>query len=192
MKPIENTDPRDALRHHDAIIPRTRFPEIDLYMDQLTTFMDEKLKLCKRVESEKILTKTMINNYSKDKILPASVNKKYSQAHMMLLVLIYHLKATLSMGDIQRLLKHIGEGDELAAMYDAFTELQADIITRAETELPRVLADAEKLLHDGDEKARTLAAVLALSLEAAAKKRQAEQLLDKCFAQEKTDKPAKA
>ena len=192
MNQTDLATPQTLPNQRDAILPRGRIPEIDLYMDQLTTFMDDKLAPCKRAEGEKILTKTMINNYSKDKLLPASVNKKYSQAHMMLLVLIYHLKSTLSMSDIQQLLKHLGGGDALAAMYDAFTALQARVIDRAEEELPRVLSEAGVLLPEGDEKARTLAAVLALSLEAAAKKRQAEQLLDAFFAPEKAEKPAKA
>jgi len=165
-------------RFEDVIIPRDKIPEIDLYMDQLTTFMDEKLKECKRTEDERVLTKTMINNYSKDKMLPASNNKKYSRAHMMLLVLIYHLKATMTIGDIQTLLKHIGEGDELAAMYDAFTAMQADVAARANEALSQTLAAAEALLPDGSEKAKALAAVLSLSLEAAAKKRMAERILD--------------
>lgn len=40
-------------------------PNIGLYMDQVTTFMDEQLEACKRYEDDKILTKTMINNYAK-------------------------------------------------------------------------------------------------------------------------------
>lgn len=42
-------------------------PNIDLYMDQVTTFMDEHLAGTKRRDEDKILTKTMINNYSKNK-----------------------------------------------------------------------------------------------------------------------------
>ena len=161
-----------------AIIPRDKLPEIDLYMDQLTTFIDDKLKACKRTDDERVLTKTMINNYSKDKMLPASINKKYSQVHMMLLVLIYHLKATMTIGDIQQVLKQVGEGGELAAMYDAFTAMQTTVAARAETAASEAMGEAKALLPDGDEKAQTMAAVLALSLEAAAKKRLAEQMLD--------------
>ena len=46
-------------------------PNIGLYMDQVTTFMDEQLEACKRYEDDKILTKTMINNYAKNNLLPA-------------------------------------------------------------------------------------------------------------------------
>ena len=65
-------------------------PNIDLYMDQVTTFMDSKLKNTTRYPSEdKILTKTMINNYAKNDLLPPPVKKKYSKEHMILLIMIY-------------------------------------------------------------------------------------------------------
>ena len=43
-------------------------PNIDLYMDQVTTFMEEQLSSTKRYEDDKILTKTMINNYAKNNL----------------------------------------------------------------------------------------------------------------------------
>ena len=43
-------------------------PDIELYMDQITTFMEEHLKSSKRFEEDKILTKTMINNYDSSNI----------------------------------------------------------------------------------------------------------------------------
>ncbi len=75
-------------------------PNIDLYMDQVTTFMNKGLSRYKRNEQDKILTKTMINNYTKAKIFPAPIKKKYSPAHLMLLIMIYHLKSVLSIHDI--------------------------------------------------------------------------------------------
>ena len=81
-------------------------PNIDLYMDQVTTFMDEKLQSTTRNPGEdKILTKTMINNYAKNDLLPPPVKKKYSKEHMMILIMIYYLKGVLSFTDIQKLLK---------------------------------------------------------------------------------------
>ena len=59
-------------------------PSIELYMDQVTTFMDSKLKnTTRKPEEDKILTKTMINNYAKDNLLPPPVKKKYSKDHMI-------------------------------------------------------------------------------------------------------------
>ena len=79
-------------------------PNIDLYMDQVTTFMDEHLSDCKRREDDKILTKTMINNYTKNNLLPPPVKKKYSKEHLYVLTFIYYFKNILSISDIQTLL----------------------------------------------------------------------------------------
>lgn len=67
-------------------------PNINLYMDQVTTFMDEQLASTKRYPDDKILTKTMINNYTKNNLLPPPVKKKYSREHLLLLVFIYYFK----------------------------------------------------------------------------------------------------
>lgn len=83
-------------------------PNIELYMDQVTTFMDSRLKSSMRNPKEdKILTKTMINNYAKNDLLPPPVKKKYSKEHVLLLIFIYYYKGILSIGDIQTLLKPI-------------------------------------------------------------------------------------
>lgn len=85
-------------------------PNIDLYMDQVTTFMDTRLRSTARYPGEdKILTKTMINNYAKNDLLPPPVKKKYSKEHVLLLIFIYYYKGILSISDIQTLLKPITE-----------------------------------------------------------------------------------
>ena len=84
-------------------------PNIGLYMDQVTTFMDEQLEACKRYEDDKILTKTMINNYAKNNLLPAPEKKKYSKEHVLTLLFIYYFKNLLSINDIQSLLNPLTE-----------------------------------------------------------------------------------
>ena len=84
-------------------------PNIDLYMDQVTTFMDTHLSASKRFGEDKILTKTMINNYAKNDLLPPPVKKKYSKEHVLLLIFIYYYKGILSISDIQTLLKPVTE-----------------------------------------------------------------------------------
>ena len=79
-------------------------PNIGLYMDQVTTFMDKQLEACKRHDEDKILTKTMINNYAKNNLLPAPEKKKYSKEHVLTLLFIYYFKNLLSISDIQTLL----------------------------------------------------------------------------------------
>lgn len=79
-------------------------PNIDLYMDQVTTFMEEQLAHSKRYQEDKILTKTMINNYAKNNLLPSPEKKRYSKDHLLMLIFIYYFKNILSITDIQKLL----------------------------------------------------------------------------------------
>lgn len=94
--------------HLDYISPDD-IPNIELYMDQVTTFMESQLAGCKRAPEDKILTKTMINNYSKNRLLPPSNKKKYSKEHIILLIYIYYLKNFLSITDIKNLLTPLTE-----------------------------------------------------------------------------------
>ena len=90
-------------------IPPEDIPDIGLYMDQVTTLMDTRLAGSKRYPDDKILTKTMINNYTKNHLLPPSDKKKYSREHVFLLIMIYYLKSMLSISDIQSLLEPLSE-----------------------------------------------------------------------------------
>jgi len=80
-------------------------PNIDLYMDQVTKFMDEHLESSKRHSDDKLLTKTMINNYTKNDLLPSPEKKKYTKDHMYTLLFIYYLKNVMPMDDTQSILK---------------------------------------------------------------------------------------
>lgn len=93
---IQHIDPEDI-------------PNIDLYMDQVTTFMEKRLKNTTRNPEDKILTKTMINNYAKNNLLPPPVRKKYSKEHILLLIFIYYYKGILSISDIQTLLTPLSD-----------------------------------------------------------------------------------
>ncbi len=84
-------------------------PEIELYMDQVIKFMDDRFSSLKRYEGDKMLTKTMINNYSKNKLLPSPEKKKYGKDHMLLLVFIYYFKNVLSIKDIRSILSPLTE-----------------------------------------------------------------------------------
>ena len=96
----------ESVSRIDYIKPED-IPNIDLYMDQVTTFMEEQLVSSKRYADDKILTKTMINNYAKNKLLPPPEKKRYSKEHVLMLIFIYYFKNILSINDIQTLLTPI-------------------------------------------------------------------------------------
>ena len=92
-------------------------PELDLYMDQVIQLFDSKFNDSKRNEEDKALTKTMVNNYAKGKLLMTIKNKKYSKEHLILMSLIYNLKGGLSIGDIKSSLNKIVETFENGEEY---------------------------------------------------------------------------
>lgn len=114
-----------ALRNTDYIKPND-IPNIDLYMDQVTKFMDENLESSKRFDSDKLLTKTMINNYTKNDLLPPPEKKKYSKDHMYMLVFIYYLKNFLSIRDVKKIISPMSE-----MFFDSDAEISLDEIYSA-------------------------------------------------------------
>lgn len=96
----------ESVSRIDYIKPED-IPNIDLYMDQVTTFMEEQLVSSKRYADDKILTKTMINNYAKNKLLPPPEKKRYSKEHVLMLIFIYYFKNILSINDTG--LRHLRE-----------------------------------------------------------------------------------
>ncbi len=110
-------------------IKLSEIPNIDLYMDQVTSFMEEHMQHSKRRSEDKILTKTMINNYAKNKLLPPPAKKRYSKEHMLLLIFIYYFKGILSLNDIQSLMKPVTErffhGEDGFNIEDIYREVYA-------------------------------------------------------------------
>ena len=115
-------------------IKSSDLPNIDLYMDQVTTFMQNKLKNSSRnPEEDKILTKTMINNYAKNDLLPPPVKKKYTREHLVMLIFIYYSKGLLSINDIQTMLGPLtdryfdSEGSiDLCSIYDEVFSMEEE------------------------------------------------------------------
>lgn len=92
----------DVMCDHD--ITPNDVPMLDLYMDQVLTLFNEGLEQNKRYPQDKLLTKTMINNYSKEKLLLPVKGKKYTRQHIIQMLCIYHLKQTLALADVKALL----------------------------------------------------------------------------------------
>ena len=103
-------------------------PGIELYMDQVIKFMDDHFASLKRYEGDKMLTKAMINNYTKNKLLPSPEKKKYGKDHMLLLIFIYYFKNVLSIKDINSILTPLTENffdksDEDVSLSDIYDEV---------------------------------------------------------------------
>jgi len=203
-------DNNDLLNSILASLDRVQYispdeiPGIDLYMDQVTTFMDSHLRSTARHPGEdKILTKTMINNYAKNDLLPPPIKKKYSKEHVLLLIFIYYYKGILSINDIQTLLGPITEryfqGREDFNLEDIYREafsmedqqlqlLKADVIEKYKT-AQCTFQNAPKEDVDFLQK---FAFVCALGFDVYIKKMMIEKIIDEMAVPGKTEKKKKA
>ena len=180
-------------------VKSTDIPNIDLYMDQVTSFMDKELKSTKRYEDDKILTKTMINNYAKNDLLPAPVKKKYSKEHLMILTFIYYFKNLLSIGDIEKLLApitekyfHAEDDINIARIYDEVCEsdkkrthiLQEDVKSAFEAS-KETFANVE---NEDKEMLQYFSFICMLSLDVYVKKQIIEKLIDLSCIEKESEK----
>ena len=188
-------DTKDMLNSILASISRIDYirpgdvPNIDLYMDQVTTFMDAQLAASKRYEDDKVLTKTMINNYTKDNLLPPPVKKKYSTQHMLLLIFIYYFKSILSITDIQTLLKPITEkyfngenGFDLTYIYEEVFRLEENQIENMKEDLQKYFEKSSETYSDApkedQEFLHLFSFICMLSFDVYVKKQLIEKLID--------------
>ena len=188
-------DEKDMLNSILASISRIDYvkpdeiPNIDLYMDQLTTFMETHLASTKRYEDDKILTKTMINNYAKNNLLPPPVKKKYSKEHVLLLIFIYYFKNILSISDIERLFDPISEKDfnsgtdfSLIDIYDEICSHQKSRVEQLAKDIARKYKHSTESFEDApnDEKEylQLFSFICSLSFDIYVKKQIVEKLVD--------------
>ena len=139
-------------------IKSSKIPDIDLYMDQVLTFMNGNLDNVKRHESDKVMTKTMINNYAKNHLLPAPEKKKYTKEHIMVLMFIYYFKNILSIGDIQSILnpltdRYFSNGKELnlEKVYEEVFSLEKGQIDQLKETLTKDYQRAGETFTEEDE-----------------------------------------
>jgi len=191
------TEQISEIAHSQVIVPIETIPNIDLYMDQVTTFIESALSDCKRNKNDKILTKTMINNYAKAKIFPPPQKKKYTKNHIMLLIMIYHLKSILSISDISRLLKPVTEeltknvqSPLLEMIYSDFVELQKqnqkNIAMVLENNYMQNTIVSPQYHKYENETIQNIIVVLQLVIQSNTEKRIAEKILDAHFSVKKT------
>ena len=107
-------------------------PDLDLYMDQIMTLFDSHLANNKKNEDDKLLTKTMINNYSKSKVITQVIQ----------MLMIYQLKNNLSIQEIKDLLIPIYESNtDLSKLYDHFIEIKHSINQQLQKMIQQIIKD---------------------------------------------------
>ncbi|MDF2855183.1 MAG: hypothetical protein K0Q87_1034 [Neobacillus sp.] len=140
----------------DTNLALDEIPNIDLYMDQVIQLFENKFSESKRNSEEKVLTKTMINNYAKGKLVFPIHNKKYSKEHLILMSIIYQLKGALSINDIKSTLdginkKVIKDDINLDSFYTSYLNLTKQNVTDFKVDIDaRINMVKEESLEDGN------------------------------------------
>jgi len=111
------------------MIEKDDIPKIPLYMDQVTGYLDEVLEGVRRNDDEKTLTKTMINNYVKSGLIESPVKKKYNQDQLMSLIMIYFLKGSTQIQEIETILKSF---DDKSVLYNRFKTILDEELSKLE------------------------------------------------------------
>lgn len=164
-------------------------PNIELYMDQVTTFMDSQMASSKRYPDDKVLTKTMINNYAKNHLLPSPNKKKYSKEHVLMLIFIYYFKSFLSISDIQALLSPLAdkyfqknEGLNMEDLYNEVFGMEKEQVENLKKDLMEKYDTASKSFADAGEKDREFLTMFSficlLSFDVYMKKQLIESIID--------------
>ena len=173
-----------------SYIKASMLPDLDLYVDQITTFLTRHLAKTIRFEDDKIMTKTMINNYTKNHLLPPPDKKKYSRDHILLMIFIYYFKNFLPISDIKTIL---GPLTDKYFHKDADLNLEAiytTLFSKEDTFVQEVLENVMKQFHmsadlfpdapEADQASlREFTFIYMLSLDIYLKKQLIEAILDK-------------
>ncbi len=184
-------------------LPIKEMPDIPLYMDQVTTLLSDFLKPSTRYpESDKILTRTMINNYAKNKLLPPPDKKKYNRDHLIFLLFIYYYKNVMSIGDIETLLGPLKEHHEglrrpsLVKIYEEVFSLEKEAVEELKKQVSGQFKTAEKTFAgvsgEEGEFLRQFSFICMLSFDVYVKKLLIEKLVDAIPRKEEKPKNKKA
>lgn len=151
----------------DADLRSEEIPRIDLYIDQILTLVSERMSEASDRYKDNLLTKTMINNYSKEGLIMPVKGKKYTKEHIIQMLLIYSLKNSLSIGEIKRLIKGVYlegfDGETLTRCYDRFVEIKDEERVRAKDIARDIIGEEELCLEDSGDFFVSLLAIVACS-----------------------------
>ena len=110
---------------HSYRLPRwEEIPDFGLYMEQVVVFLSDALCFMPAPESpkERLISAAAINNYVRLRLMPAPVKKRYYRVHLAYLLMIFTLKQSLSIRDVQRLTPADLSSEQVEAVYADYAE----------------------------------------------------------------------
>ena len=166
----------------DGVIELSDIPQIDLYIDQITMLIDSKLSGMCRTSEDKLLTKSMVNNYSKEKLISPTKGKKYSREQIIRILMICYLKQVLSIQDIKKILSFLEGEEEIQQTYQFLLQEKQKVTGQ-------IFLDAEESFIGKDDvkPMDAMKLIIHLSLLSSYTRRVSEALIDTLFTAEEKD-----
>ena len=121
-----------------------QLPDLELYMDQVVTFLEKQLYIFQTSTLDKQITPSMINNYVKGEVLPAPKSKKYSKEHLALIEEICTLKQVLSIAEVKQILDKSYSVENKTDAFNHFNALNSE-------KTSQVVLEAFKMLNETSE-----------------------------------------
>ncbi|EOO31975.1 cytoplasmic protein [Bacillus cereus BAG1X2-3] len=181
---MENINELLETLHLEKNIKLEDIPNVDLYVDQVVQLFENTYADTTRTDDEKVLTKTMINNYAKGKLFIPIKNKKYSKEHMILISLIYQLKGALSINDIKSSLENINDSllnddsFELNAVYKNYLTLTESNVENFKQDVNKRVTEVNEISSLEDTKLEKFLLLTSFVTMSNMYRRLAEQLVD--------------
>ena len=166
-------------------------PDIDLYIDQMVSCLNSELSLYAK-NGEGPITKGIVSNYTKHKMIPGPEGKRYTKDHCIFMLLVYYLKGCFSMDQVQRLMKPIlsnydSAWDDNVDMQAYYKEILA-VVRKSEEDFSeqlqeRILANKKFLADRGsdDDISELILLITMLIMRSNEERYMAEKLLDEYF-----------
>ena len=184
MERIELNELINGVLEKRTAVDYDQIPDIELYMDQMTTFINDRLSGYKRNKDDKLLTKTMINNYTKDNMLPPPKKKKYNKEQAALLMIIYHFKSEVTINDISAIFDYMeSQAISVESLYRFFVGCMEQEINNFGGNVNDIIDKADEITKKhtskvASDKTLILAVITSLIVEANSRKLLAERLID--------------
>lgn len=168
-----------------------QIPELDLYIDQILMLFEDKLGENRRREKDKILTKSMVNNYSKEKLIRPMRGKKYNREQILQILMICSLKNILSIGDIKQVMTMLMEEGIRAQELEHIFEHNRANRQKLKEGVGDIIGKLEGSYAQEMDTTEMVSLLLGLASIASYCKRTSEAIIDQFFVQEGNEKPVK-
>lgn len=150
-----------------------KLPDIDLYMDQVITYLERVLQTLSLSTLDKQITSSMINNYVKGEVIPSPIAKRYNKEHIALILEVCMLKKALSISNIKDIIDINYKDKDFTQIYNNFAneskEIMHDIVNKTSEKLEKIEQNDHLALYN---------LALELSLNASTNMLIAERILD--------------